>query len=418
MRYPHFQRFVRLFALVSLLITSRLPLQAQQAGVPYNVWNGLGGVVMGVPLYCISDGCPVQTQTYTGLTQQIWTLQPTDGQGFYSIISQTSGKVIDVPTPDCVNNNGCQVQQWDSSGAWQQQWTLVPTDIGWTFNIANRLSGKVLDNPTQCAGQDGCPLQQWDSNGGLQQEWQFNQVNNGQLNVPPSGGVTILVNGSFDDDPSWINPSDPEYQAIAATFGDQPTDYQWIPNGAVFPPFYDDIFNGGPALANFINNLQIPTNQTLSIVAHSHGGNVVKAATWSGLNHQINYLVNPGTPQNWDLWEINLAAVGTYCQVSSFTDYVQFGGASPYQLGWFGYDQWQTVYWLDQEAQDLYYQNYDDALYDAEQIAFFEADALSWWLSTKLAFGAWNVMYLNLSHSDLHTAPVWNNIQHDCGLSY
>lgn len=392
-----------------------IPLHAQQTGVPYILFNGLAGV-MGVPLYCVSDGCPVQTQTLTGLTQQIWSLQPADWQGFYSIVNQTSGKVIDVPTPTCVDNNGCQLQQYDSSGAWQQQWTPVPTDYGWTFTLANRLSGKVIDNPTQCAGLDGCPLQQWDSNGGVQQMWQFVQQNNGQQNFPPPGGVTILVNGSFDDDPSWINPSDPEYQAIAVTFGDQPTDYQWIPNANIYPPLYSDIYNGGASLANFINSLNIPANQPLSIVAHSHGGNVVKIASYS-ISHQINYLVTLGTPQNWDLPEINLAAVGSYCEVSSLIDYVQFSGAGVVQVGAFGYDEAEAGIWTDQEAQDLYNGFYDDALYDVGQIAFYEADAFAWWMSTKLAFGAWNVLYDNLSHEDLHTAPVWSNIQRDCGLS-
>ncbi len=188
---------------------------SQQTGVPYSIWNVLSGV-MGVPESCIWNTCPVQSQTWEGVTEQLWSLAPTGTQGFYNIVNQTSGIVLDVPTPECYQNNGCRIQQWESNGSWQQQWTPIPTDTGWTFTLANRLSGKVIDNPTQCAGLDGCNLQQWDSNGGPQQQCLFIQQNTGQSNYPPSVGVTILVNGSFDDDPSWIQSSDPEYQAIAA----------------------------------------------------------------------------------------------------------------------------------------------------------------------------------------------------------
>ncbi len=274
----------------------------------------------------------------------------------------------------------------------------------------------MIDNPTQCAGYDGCNLQQWDSNGGPQQQWLFIQQNNGQPNFPPSGGVTILVNGSFDDDPSWIQSSDPEYQAIAATFGDAPTDYQWNPNGAIYAPDYPDIYNGGSALANFINSLNIPPSQPLSIVAHSHGGNVVKIASYS-ISHRIDYLVDLGTPQNWDLPEINLAAVGSYCQVSSLVDYVQFAGSSPGQIGAYGYAQGEAGIYSYNEAQDLLSNSYDQALIDAEELAFWQANAFGWWMSSKLAVGAYNVLYLNPSHSDLHTAYWWSVLSHDCGLS-
>lgn len=276
--------------------------------------------------------------------------------------------MIDVPTPTCVYNNGCQLQQWDSNGGWQQQWQFVP--------------------------QNGPPPS------------------------PPPSGVTILVNGSFDDSPDWMNSTDPEYQAIAATFGDQPIAYHWSPNSEVLPP-YVDIFNGASDFASFVNGLNIPSNQALSIVAHSHGGNVVKIASW-GISHPIDYLVNLGTPVNWDLYEFNFIPGNTvnFCQVSSLADDRQFAGSSPaLQIYPFGEDQYYTGVWLDQEAQDLYNGDYTDALYDAAEVAAYEADAFYWWMTAKLDPLAWNVIYTDLSHSDLHTAPVWSSITHDCGLS-
>ena len=176
------------------------------------------------------------------------------------------------------------------------------------------------------------------------------------------------------------------------------------------------IFGGGGDFQNFINGLNLDPAIPLSIVAHSHGGNVVKLASY-GINRPINYLVNLGTPQNWDLPDINPFILYNYCQVSSFEDYVQFFGAGLYQIDSWSYDQYSTSIWLEQEAIDLYYNFWDDAAYDAAQVAFYEADASFWWFSAKLAYYATNVMLGSESHSDLHTVPVWNNsIKTGCGL--
>ena len=44
---------------------------AQQTGVPYAIWNVLSGV-MGVPESCIWNTCPAQSQTWEGVTEQVW----------------------------------------------------------------------------------------------------------------------------------------------------------------------------------------------------------------------------------------------------------------------------------------------------------------------------------------------------------
>lgn len=63
---------------------------------------------------------------------------------------------------------------------------------------------------------------------------------------------------------------------------------------------YSDIFDGGVSLADFINSYNFQPGEPLNIVAHSHGGNVVKIASWL-ISHDITNLVDLGTPQNWDL---------------------------------------------------------------------------------------------------------------------
>jgi hypothetical protein len=99
-------------------------------------------------------------------------------------------------------------------------------------------------------------------------------------------------------------------------------------------------------------------------------------------------------------------------------DPVQFFGSSPdLQIAPFGEDQYYAGLWLTQEADDLLNNDPVDALFDAAEVAAFEAGAFFWWMSAKLDPFALNVVYSDLSHSDLHTAGVWSSISHDCGLS-
>ena len=77
-------------------------------------------------------------------------------------------------------------------------------------------------------------------------------------------------------------------------------------------------------------------------MAHSHGGDVVKIASWY-INHSITNLANLGTPQNWDLPDINRAAVKNYCNGSSLEDSVQFAGSSPTQIYYTVYDLYNGI---------------------------------------------------------------------------
>ena len=74
---------------------------------------------------------------------------------------------------------------------------------------------------------------------------------------------------------------------------------------------------------------------------------------------------------------------------------------------------------MDQEAQDLYDGDYNAAEDDALEIAYYEADAGYWWMSTKIALDSptvSNVLLGSESHSDLHEVPVWDAIKPSCNL--
>jgi hypothetical protein len=157
----------------------------------------------------------------------------------------------------------------------------------------------------------------------------------------------------------------------------------------VFFPAYSSIYAGGFGLADFINSHQLNPGDKLNVIAHSHGGNVVKIASYF-VTHPINNLIK-----------------------------LRPAGASPYQIYAFGYDQYAAGVWLAQEFTDLFDGDYWAAADDAAEVAFYEADAAYWWFSTKIAVDspfAINPLFGTESHSDLHEVPVWNAIKQPCGL--
>jgi hypothetical protein len=106
---------------------------------------------------------------------------------------------------------------------------------------------------------------------------------------------------------------------------------------------YIGIIKGGQKLADFINNYTFAEGEKLNIVAHSHGGNIVKVASLL-INRQVDNLVTLGTPQNTDLAPINFhRAAKNHCNVSSLVDYKQFYGASPLQVYMTGYLTYEAV---------------------------------------------------------------------------
>jgi hypothetical protein len=228
--------------------------------------------------------------------------------------------------------------------------------------------------------------------------------------------TTVLVNGSFGDYPvSWMEPGYPnqEFETIAATYGQSPIQSYWSPNDAVFPPYYSDINSGGYQLANVLTSISGDVN----VIAHSHGGNV---AIWSTylMNRPLRHLINLGTPINWDLPGY-LANAGAYsrCQISSSADWVQFVGASPYQIANFVYDVYQSIQGAYEAFQALANGDYDAAWAYFTYSIFEAIDAEYWWYSTKIEVDGPTYMFSGLSHGDLHEPPVWNAIAGYCAVN-
>jgi hypothetical protein len=243
----------------------------------------------------------------------------------------------------------------------------------------------------------------------------YSYVLNDPVNsVDPSGLLTIVIGGFLNGDADWL----PEMSDILwDTFGEEPEVWKWAGVGVSNFTDYLGIEIAGRRLAAYIIS-KLKDGEQLNIVAHSHGGNVVKAASWFLLPGTITNLVTLGTPQNYDLKPLNRLAVGNYCNVSSLADPVQFGGASLGQITKTVQNTKQGAYYASRGAWEVFRGDFALGVQYLALSARYFAEATAWYMSTKvdpLAFNK-NVLLTSESHPDLHTERVWKNIRGDCGL--
>jgi len=101
------------------------------------------------------------------------------GNGIFKIVSQASGKVVEV------NTSTNAVQQNSDAGTTIQQWQLfLANDDGITFQIINQASitatPKAIDlnltNAITPSGGNGTPLVQSTASGATSQHWQLIEV--------------------------------------------------------------------------------------------------------------------------------------------------------------------------------------------------------------------------------------------------
>ena len=243
-----------------------------------------------------------------------------------------------------------------------------------------------------------------------------------QAGSSSTGGteVTILVNGSFNAYPPWMDNGSPEFTAITDTFGHPPLQFRWLDNdiGAVtFPSNYSGIRSGGLALASYINGLGLTLGDKLDVIAHSHGGNVALEASYF-LSRPYSHLINLGTPVNNDLRGLGGHGAVSHCQVSSYTDFTQFSGASPHQVEKYYEHLARAGIYAYHAAKAARDGDWSAFAYYSGLVAYHEAQAQLWWLSTKWELGARNRMFFgNQKHSDLHEPPIWNAIKNQCALN-
>lgn len=147
---------------------------------------------------------------------------------------------------------------------------------------------------------------------------------------PPEPQTPVLVNGSLNPTmPSWMWQGSPLYNAIAGTYGQPPFLHFWEQNSAaeVTAPSYSGIYDGGEILASILN--AFPPGENISLIGHSHGGNVIIRATHF-LNRPVKHLIELATPVNWDVQRYATGhGAEVRCTASSWSDEVQFLGCVP-----------------------------------------------------------------------------------------
>lgn len=298
---------------------------------------------------------------------------------------------------------------WD----WNDRMSAVDLPSGWTVTLYEhadyggaslRLSSSVAD------------LRE---HGGPGPDGTWNDAVSSIMVTPPAASRTfaVLVHGSFNPAPPWTADWSPQFTAVANTYGVVPLRFVWSGYNGVYPPYYGGIYNGAIEFASFMRNLNATASDRVHVVAHSHGGNVIKWGTWAIPGQPISHLVNLGTPINWDLPRVRAGSAASTCQVSGVFDFTQFSGTSPYQWTMWVYytvlaadEGSNAVIALSQGDMDGYY-------YHMSMSAYYSYWAWAYWMTTKNDPDMRNTYVWTDDHGLLHEPPVWNAIAPYCATN-
>jgi len=158
--------------------------------------------------------------------------------------------------------------------------------------------------------------------------------NNPLRYVDPDGRLTIIVPGTWargvmvkSASTDWAQPGTPFNTAVSATFGEQAQVFEWSGNNKTGARA-----SAAEGLQQMIDAHTFGEGESLNIVAHSHGGNVVKAYSQLEGAREIDTLVNLGTPQRPD-YKLKGGAARTYVNAYSTADDVQTSGGEWYAAG-------------------------------------------------------------------------------------
>lgn len=137
----------------------------------YKISSLHNGLAMGVYQGGTTNGVPIDQETYTGSTNQQWTVTYTTNgsapDGYYTITSVGTGKVVDLFSSN--TNNGTLIDQWTASNSTNQKWFIEQTSEGY-YRIVSRVSQSVIDIPN-FSNTAGTSLDEFVWNDGVDQQW-------------------------------------------------------------------------------------------------------------------------------------------------------------------------------------------------------------------------------------------------------
>jgi RHS repeat-associated protein len=230
----------------------------------------------------------------------------------------------------------------------------------------------------------------------------------------PDGLLTLIIGGFGDGNPGWGQIGTPFNTAVSKYFGEQATVWTWSGcDGNFIAEIIGFCYEGaGQALAKFIAGYHFAPGEKLNIVAHSQGGNVVKAYTNVDGAHIIDTLITLGTPQRSD-FTIDPNEVRHYFNVYSANDWVQPLGGPLERIVTVATLAYDLPYLVDYPDWGIDLPCFN--LCSGIGTAFFEiyflqgvagrtddfADNIE--IDTVPGIGA-------VGHSDLHSVQVWNDL--------
>jgi glucose/arabinose dehydrogenase len=135
----------------------------------YRIVSRFSGKVLGAEGR--DNGSGIRQRTDANLASQQWKFSPTS-DGYYQIISQQSGKVIDVVGISM--NDQALLNLWDYVGGGNQQWKPVQNADGYTQFLA-RHSGKAIDLVSGTK-DEGAIVAQLTPNTNVYQQWRVEEL--------------------------------------------------------------------------------------------------------------------------------------------------------------------------------------------------------------------------------------------------
>ncbi len=141
------------------------------------------------------------------------------GNGYFTIRARHSGKVIDVASASTAN--GANVVQYSANGGANQQFRPVDTSSG-SVKLINRNSGKALDLWGSSTA-DGARISQYTDTGGANQQWQLRRVGATEPSSPYAGYLFSYMTGE--------GSANGEQIYFALSQGNDPTHWRQLNGG-------------------------------------------------------------------------------------------------------------------------------------------------------------------------------------------
>jgi len=150
-------------------------------------------------------------------------------------------------------------------------------------------------------------------------------LSNPVKHIDPDGLLTILVHGTWGSKTSDLSPGGVFFRHVMATAPDRTfAALRWSGEDSRQARSV-----AAQKLASYIRSYHFSPGEKLTIIAHSHGGNVAIEAINKGFGHPVDNLITLGTPARGDYQLSDLGVVRNWINVSNESDQFQISGGAP-----------------------------------------------------------------------------------------